>query len=148
MLGRRLARVHRSPLSTRSTGNRETFIALRACRKALEIARGMRFSKPIDIVHIYCQSCGAEVDASRCTDDGPIRCASCAENVRLPGYLRRSVRKLDEEEESRLRRYEHILHVVEEVKSRHSADVVMGVVVTILCVMATLLAVVVIDLSQ
>src|SRR5688500_1326444 len=111
MLGRRLARVHRSPLSTRSTGSRETFIALRACRKALEIARGMRFGKPVDVVHVYCQACGAKVDCSDWNDELGVRCPACEAIVRVPGYLRGGFRRLDAEEEYELRRYDDILHI-------------------------------------
>src|SRR5215207_583985 len=97
MLGRRLAQVH-SARRAHEAPERETFIALRACRKALDVARRVRFSRPVDISHTYCQSCGAEVDCSDFDDWIGICCTSCGEQVRVPGYVRGAVRAAETEE--------------------------------------------------
>ena len=111
MLGRQLARIHGGPSATRARSGRETFIALRACRRAWELARGIHSSRPIDVTHLYCQACGTPVDCSNINDPTGPRCPSCGTAVRVPGYIRGAVRTIDPELEQQLRRYEHILHI-------------------------------------
>jgi len=97
MLGRRLAQVHVTARRRRSS-ERQTFIALRACRKAIKVARGMRFGKPIDVVHMHCQACGVRVDCSQWDEEVGVVCPACGAGVRVPGYLRGAVRRAWEEE--------------------------------------------------
>ena len=108
MLGRRLAQVH-DVQRRREVRERETFIALRACRKAVEIARRVRFRRPIDVTHTYCQSCGGEVDCSKY--DGPqgLNCSSCGESVRVPGHVRGLVRVAPDERELEQWQWEQVI---------------------------------------
>jgi DNA-directed RNA polymerase subunit RPC12/RpoP len=68
----------------------------------------MRFSKPIDVVHMYCQACGQRVDCSNWDEEVGIACPACGMGVRVPGYLRGAVRRV-EEEPNELARYEREL---------------------------------------
>ena len=77
---------------------------MRACRKAIGVAQRVRFSKPIDVVHMYCQACGERVDCSRWDEEVGIVCPACGAGVRVPGYLRGAVRRV-QEEENELSRY-------------------------------------------
>jgi hypothetical protein len=110
MLGRRLAQIHKAQ-RTRDLRERQTFIALRACRKAVELARRVRFGRPVDVSHTYCQACGAEVDCSNYDDWVGIQCSACSAWVRVPGYLRGRVQQLDAEQEEKLSQCKRIVPV-------------------------------------